>query len=150
VAEHKGRPYADFDFVVDLTGGASAGTQAGFRDLAVGGVDLSAADLRAEHARRGAITKISGINKATDVTMKRGVVSSDALNQWLDDIKGGGPRAVRTVTVELQDPDHASVVHTWRLIRARIVKHTSGPLQAHGTDVAIDELTLSCEGLETG
>jgi hypothetical protein len=34
------------------------------------------------------------------------------------------------------------------LLRARIIKHTSGPFNAKGTDVALEELTLSYERLE--
>jgi hypothetical protein len=41
-----------------------------------------------------------------------------------------------------------AVVGSWKLLRARIVKHTSAPLNAKGTDVAMEELVLACEGLE--
>ena len=37
---------------------------------------------------------------------------------------------------------------TWKLLRARIIKHTSGPLNAKGTDVAMEELVLAYERLE--
>ena len=37
---------------------------------------------------------------------------------------------------------------TWRLRRARITKHVRGPLNAKGTDVAMEELTLAYERLE--
>jgi hypothetical protein len=40
------------------------------------------------------------------------------------------------------------VVQTWLLGRVRIVKHVSGPLNAQGCDVAIEELTLAYERLE--
>jgi hypothetical protein len=36
----------------------------------------------------------------------------------------------------------------WKLLRARIVKYTTGPLNARGTDVAMEELTLAYERLE--
>ena len=44
--------------------------------------------------------------------------------------------------------DHASVVQEWKLLRARIIKHVSGPFNARGTDVAMEELTLAYERLE--
>ena len=37
---------------------------------------------------------------------------------------------------------------TWKLLRARPIKHTSGPLNAKGTDVAMEELVLAYERLE--
>ena len=33
--------------------------------------------------------KITGLNKATDVTLKRGVIGSLNLYQWLNDIRNG-------------------------------------------------------------
>jgi len=39
-------------------------------------------------------------------------------------------------------------VMSWKLRRARIVKHASGPLNAKGTDVAMEEVTLAYERLE--
>jgi hypothetical protein len=37
---------------------------------------------------------------------------------------------------------------TWKLLRARIIKHTSGPFNAKGSDVAIEEMVLAAERLE--
>ena len=94
------------------------------------------------------VMKITGLNKATDVTMKRGVIGSLDLYQWLDQIRNGDQSAYRTVTIQLQNEDHSGVVLTWKLLRARIIKHVSGPLNAKGTDVAMEELTLAYERLE--
>lgn len=44
--------------------------------------------------------------------------------------------------------DHNEIVQTWKLLRARINKHTSGPLNAKGTDVAMEEMVLAYERLE--
>ena len=54
----------------------------------------------------------------------------------------------RQVRIQLQNEDHSAVVVTWILQRARIIKHVSGPLNAKGTDVAMEELTLAYERLE--
>jgi phage tail-like protein len=92
--------------------------------------------------------KVTGMNKATDVTMKRGVIGSLNLYKWLDDIRNGNQGALRTITISLQNEDHTAVVQTWKLLRARIIKHVSGPFNAKGTDVAMEELTLAYERLE--
>jgi len=34
-------------------------------------------------------------------------------------------------------------VQTWKLLRARIIKHTTGLFNANGTDVAMEELVLA-------
>jgi phage tail-like protein len=41
-------------------------------------------------------------------------------------------------------------VQSWKLMRARIVKYVSGPLNAKGNDVAVEEITLAYERLEIG
>ena len=69
------------------------------------------------------------------------------LYAWLNDIRNGNQNALRTVTIQLQNEEHA-VVHTWKLLRARIVKYTSGPFNARGSDVAIEEIVLAYERLE--
>jgi phage tail-like protein len=55
---------------------------------------------------------------------------------------------MRTVQIHLRSEDLSATVMTWKLHRARIVKHTSGPFNALASDVAIEELTLACERLE--
>jgi phage tail-like protein len=82
------------------------------------------------------------------VTLKRGIIRSRNLCQWLNDIRDGNRNAHRNVLVHLQNEDHSAIVQTWELMRARIIKHISGPLNAKGTDVAIEELTLAYERLE--
>jgi phage tail-like protein len=80
--------------------------------------------------------------------MKRGIVGTLNLYQSLDQIRNGDQSALRTVTVQLQSEDRTSVVHTWKLLRARIVKHVSGPFNARGSDVAMEEMVLAYERLE--
>jgi phage tail-like protein len=92
--------------------------------------------------------KITGMNKSTDVTLKRGVIGYLDLYEWLDQIRNGDQNAMRNVTIQLQNEDHTATVVTWKLLRARIIKHTSGPLNAKGTDVAMEELVLAYERLE--
>jgi phage tail-like protein len=82
------------------------------------------------------------------VTLKRGVIGSLNLYQWLNDIRNGDQKAFRTVTIQLQNEDHTAVVATWKLLRARIIKNVNGPFNAKGTDVAMEELTLAYERLE--
>jgi hypothetical protein len=53
------------------------------------------------------VIKITGLNKATDVTMKRGVIGSLDLYNWLNEIRNGNQSAFRTVTVQLQNEDHS-------------------------------------------
>jgi len=127
MANARPRPYSQFNFLVDF--GTGHGPHAGFQELSN-------------------VEKIHGINKATDVTMKRGLVSSSTLQNWLDEIHKRPKRAKRKVKVTLQDERHHAA-QTWTLVGSVIVKYSGPPLNAKGNDVAIEELVLSCERIET-
>jgi phage tail-like protein len=142
------RPYHQFNFLVDLGTGDTEGVEAGFSECSPIELEVSVAEYRNGNDRENAVRKITGLHKVADVTLKRGLIGSLSLYQWLDDIRNGNQSALRTVTIQLQSEDHTEVVMTWRLLRARIIKHTSGPFNAKGTDVAMEELTLAYERLE--
>lgn len=142
------RPYVQFNFLVDLGTGNTEGAEAGFQECSNIGMEVTVAEYRNGNEKENSVRKITGLNKATDVTLKRGVIGSLNLYQWLNDIRNGNQSAMRTVTIHLQNEDHTAIVQTWKLLRARIIKHVSGPMNAKGTDVAMEELTLSYERLE--
>ena len=140
------KPYAQFNFLVNLGTGSAGGPEAGFQECSAVNIGVAGVDSRGRADER--IGKINPVHKATDVTLKRGVIGASQLQQWLNDLRSGGPGALRPVTIQLQNEDRSAVVQRWKLSRARIIKHTSGPLNAKGNDVAIEELTLSCERLD--
>jgi phage tail-like protein len=142
------RPYVQFNFLVDLGTGNTDGPEAGFQEVSGIGMEVTVSEYRNGNERENSVRKITGLNKSTDVTMKRGVIGSLNLYQWLNDIRDGNQNALRNVVVQLQNEDHTAVVQAWKLMRARIIKHTSGPLNAKGTDVAMEELVLAYERLE--
>jgi phage tail-like protein len=142
------RPYVQFNFLVDLGTGNTDGPEAGFQECSGFGMEVTVSEYRNGNAKENSVMKITGMNKSTDVTLKRGVIGSLNLYQWLNDIRNGNQNALRTVIVHLQNEDHTATVQTWKLLRARIIKHTSGPLNAKGTDVAMEELVLAYERLE--
>ncbi|HEY3301940.1 MAG TPA: phage tail protein [Candidatus Binatia bacterium] len=148
MAELRDRPYVQFNFLVDLGTGNTDGPEAGFQECSNIGMEVTVAEYRTGNSKENSVRKVTGLNKATDVTLKRGVIGSLNLYQWLNDIRNGNQNAERTVTVHLQNEDHTKIVQTWKLLRSRIIKHVSGPLNAKGTDVAMEELTLAYERLE--
>jgi phage tail-like protein len=141
-------PYVQFNFLVDLGTGNTDGPEAGFQEVSGLGMEVTVAEYRNGNEKENSVRKVTGMNKVTDVTLKRGVIGSLNLYQWLNQIRNGDQSAYRTVVIQLQNEDHSAVVATWKLLRARITKHTSGPLNAKGTDVAMEELTLAYERLE--
>jgi phage tail-like protein len=142
------RPYVQFNFLVDLGDGNTDGPQAGFQECSNIGMEVTVAEYRNGNEKENSVRKITGLNKSTDVTLKRGVIGSLNLYAWLNDIRNGNQNALRNVVIHLQSEDHSAIVMTWKLMRARIIKHVSGPMNAKGTDVAMEELTLAYERLE--
>jgi phage tail-like protein len=148
VAILRDRPYTQFNFLVDLGDGNTDGPQAGFQEISAISTEVTVSEYRNGNSRENSVVKITGLNKSTDVTLKRGVIGSLNLYLWLNQIRNGDQGALRTVTIQLQNEDHTEVVQTWKLLRARIIKHTSGPFNAKGTDVAMEELVIAYERLE--
>lgn len=128
MTSYRVRPYTQFNFLVDLGPKEAQGPHGGFQEVS-------------------GLRKIKGLNKSTDITLKRGVIASAALQDWLDEIRRDRQGAKRTLTIRQQNEEHHTV-HTWKLLRARIIKHVSGPLNAKGTDVALEELVIAYERLE--
>jgi phage tail-like protein len=141
-------PYAQFNFLVDLGTGTTDGPQAGFQECSPIGMAVDVIEYRNGNDKENAVRKLTGLARAGDVTLRRGIIGSLDLYDWIDQVRNGDQAAVRTVTIQLLSEDHTAVVQTWKLLRARIVKHVSGPFNAQAAGVAIEELTLAYERLE--
>ncbi len=141
------RPYAQFNFLIDLGTGETDGPRAGFQECGQIGMSVDVIEYRNGNEKANEVRKLTGLARYPDVTLRRGIIGSLDLYEWLDQIRNGDANAVRNVTILLQN-ENRQVVQTWHLRRARIVKHVSGPLNAQGCDVAIEELTLAYERLE--
>jgi phage tail-like protein len=142
------RPYAQFNFLIDLGTGATDGPQAGFQECSQIGMSVDVIEYRNGNDRENSVRKLAGLARYPDVILRRGIIGSLDLYQWLNEVRNGNVATQRTVTVQLMNEDHTSVVQTWKLLRARPVKHLSGPFNAKGTDVAMEELVLAYERLE--
>ena len=142
------RPYAQFNFLVDLGTGNTDGPEAGFQECSEIGMSVDVIEYRNGNEKENAVRKLSGLARVNDVTLRRGIIGSLNLYEWLDQIRNGDAAAYRTVVIHLMSEDRTGPVLTWRLMRARISKYSTGPLNAKGTDVAMEELTLAYERLE--
>jgi phage tail-like protein len=148
MAIQRDRPYGQFNFIVDLGDGQTEGPQAGFAEVGGLSIEVDSIEYRTGNMRENAVIKLPGLARYPDVTLKRGAIGSLALYDWIRQIRDGSPKSLRTVTIQLLDEEHGKVVMTWKLLRARVVKHTSGPFNARGSDVLIEELVLAHERLE--
>ncbi len=148
MAVQRERPYAQFNFLVDLGTGNTDGSHAGFQECSEIAMSVDVVEYRNGNEKENSVRKLTGLARYPDVTLKRGIIGSLDLYKWLDDIRNGSQSAMRTVVVQLMNEDHTAVVQEWKLMRARIVKHVSGPFNARASDVAMEEITLAYERLE--
>jgi phage tail-like protein len=142
------RPYAQFNFLVDLGTGDTDGPQAGFQECGPIGMSVDVLEYRNGNERSNEVRKLTGLARAHDVTLRRGIIGSLDLYNWINELRNGEQTAFRNVTIQLLSEDRTTVAQSWKLHRARIVKHVSGPFNAQACDVAIEELTLAYERLE--
>ena len=147
MAVTRDHPYTQFNFLVDLGSGTDV-PDAGFAEVSGLDTHVDVIEYRNGNSKVNEPIKITGLTRVSDVTLKRGVIGSLSLWQWFTDVRAGTPDAVRPVTIQLQNEDRSETVMTWKLVGARPVRHVSGPLEAVGTDVAIEELVLAYERLE--
>lgn len=138
-------PYGAFNFQVDLGNGVAGG----FSDVAGLVTEMTVAEYRNGNEAENHVRKIPGVHKVGDVTLKRGLIGSADLFQWIKQARTEGYKAKRTVVIHLQDEARDGPVATWRLQGAVPLKYTGPTLAGKGGgDVAMEELVLSCEGYE--
>ncbi|MFN2441765.1 MAG: phage tail protein [Thermoanaerobaculia bacterium] len=142
------RPYMQFNFLVNLGGGTDPSSiQGGFQEVTGLSTELAQQDYRVGNAPHNNVIKLTGLNKAADMTLKRGIINPTALFDWVNDVREGTANHRRTITVELQGEDHHTVAR-WTLNEARPLKYTLGSLNAKGNDAAMEELVIAYERLQ--
>jgi phage tail-like protein len=148
MATERPNPYGTFNFLVDLGTGDTTSVKAGFQEVTGLNMEVTSADYRNGNEPKNHVRKINGIYKVGDITLKRGLMGALDLYQWIDQVRTGDLTAKRNITIQLRDEAGINTVMTWRLTNARPLKYTGPSLNAKtGTDVAIEELVLSCEDL---
>jgi len=142
-------PYGAFNFLVNLNGPQGPDTPlGGFSDVSGLGVEITMAEYRNGNEKENHVRKVAGIHKVSDVTLKRGIVNSKDLWDWLKETQRNGPAAKRTVVIKLLDEAGTSV-ESWTLRNVVPMKYTGPTLAAKGGgDVAMEELVLSSEGID--
>lgn len=139
-------PYSAFNYQVELEPGQGEQVDAGFSDVSGLNAEVTIAEYRNGNSKVNHVSKIPGIHKAGDVTLKRGVIGAQNLWTWLDEARQGKLSAKRNVSIKLMNEDRSETVVTWRLKNAMPIKWTGPTLTGKGGgDVAIEELVLSVE-----
>lgn len=151
MAVERDRPYSQFNFTVQIGTDDGQGVDAGFQEVAGLGTEIHIAEYRAGNSKLNGPIKVNGSFKATDVTLKRGIIGElQLLHAWFKATRDGGndTSVLLTVKINLLSEDRQNVAQTWVLSNARPMKYTGPSLTGKGTDVAIEELVLACESID--
>jgi phage tail-like protein len=147
MASERKTPYPAFNFTVSFEGSELFG---GFSDVSGIMTEITVAEYREGTDAFNHVRKVQGIHKVGDVTLKRGVIDSATMWEWLQSTRTDGPEAKQTVVIAMLD-EKREPAQKWTLTGVIPLKWTGPTLAAKGGgDVAMEELVLSCEGLDHG
>jgi phage tail-like protein len=138
-------PFGAFNYVVNFDGGEIFG---GFSDVSGIGTEVTIAEYRNGNEKENHVRKLAGISKMSDVTLKRGILNSKSLFDWIQATRIQGPAAQKNVSITLLD-ETQKPVQSWVLRGVVPMKYTGPTLAGKGGgDVAMEEVVLSAEAME--
>jgi phage tail-like protein len=148
---YRSNPYGAFNYIITLGGRSGDGSEGtvigGFSDASGLGMDVSYSDYRNGNERFNTVRKVPNTHKNDDVTLKRGLVGSDDLFDWLKGVRDGVADP-RNISITLLD-EARNPVAVFSLRNAQPKKWTGPTLGAKGGgEVAMEELHLVHEGIE--
>ena len=141
------RPYSQFNYLVNF-GPDEESIEAGFQEVSGLGWEQTPAEYRNGNEKINAPRKINGLFKVPDITLKRGVIGTTEIYQWINSVRNGKQDDLRTVTIKLLTEDRTQTAVTWTLYQARPMKYTGPSFNGKGNEIAIEELVLSCEDIK--
>jgi phage tail-like protein len=141
-------PYPAYNYLVDLKGRDPEKPLGGFSDVAGIKTELHISEYRDGNDKKSYVHKHAGMHTCADVTLKRGVVDSSDLWDWITAARTTGVNAQRDVTITLRDEANKPV-QIYKLYSVTPKGYTSPTLMGKGTgELAIEELVLAPEDIE--
>jgi phage tail-like protein len=135
-------PLPVFHFSVDW-----GGTVLAFSEVTGLNVEVQQIEYRDGLRPEYSTTKMPGLKKYGNITLKRGVMASDnEYFEWVKSIKLNKPER-RDIIISLLNEEHAPVM-TWKVVNAWPTKITSPDLKAGANEAAIESLEIAHEGIE--
>lgn len=114
----------------------------------VSGLDVEAQAIEYRHGEspQFSTTKMPGLKKFSDITLKKGIFKSDnKFWDWFNEIKMNTIQR-KPVTISLLDEAGAPTM-VWTLANAFPNKISGTDLKAQGNEVAVETIVISHEGL---
>lgn len=148
MATYRERPYLNFNYLIDLGTGDTAGPLAGFSEVILPEAWVDVIEYRSGNFKENNVMKLTGLEHYSNLVLKRGVLGALDLYEWWDQVRSGSQDALRTVTVQLLSEDKSEVALSWKFLRARPVRYKFSELIGDGDEVVIEHLELAFEHME--
>lgn len=133
-------PLPAFHFVVDW-----GGSSVGFTEVSGLTYEVQAIEYRDGASPEFHVTKMPGLQKFSNITLKRGIFAGDnEFFDWLNTVKMNTIER-RDLTIKLLNESHEPVM-VWKVKNAFPVKMEGPSLKASGNEVAIESVELAHEG----
>src|SRR5258708_563082 len=141
-------PYPSYNYIVNLNGPRDPEKLlGGFSDVSGLSTETDISEYRDGNEAESHVRKVPGSHKVGDVTLKRGVVDSSDLWDWISQTQTTGVLAQRDVVITLRD-EAGNPVQQWKLRSVVPTKYTGPTLAGKGGgEGAVEELGLAAEGV---
>jgi phage tail-like protein len=134
-------PFASFNFLLEIDGIVKAG----FSEVT--GLNAESNVIEYREGDEGITArKLSGLNKFGNVTLKRGVSLDVDMFNWHKDVMDGDIKRVTSMSIVLRDEKQTEAVR-WNLLNAWPVKWMGPDLKANASEIAIEALEITHEGI---
>jgi phage tail-like protein len=140
-------PYAGYNFEILINGISDDGgsVKGSFAEVSGLEVEVSPIEYRRGNAPN-TVSKIPGLTKYTNITLKRGVIGDLALWNWILDAVNG--QVFRTDGAILMLDEGRTEVFRWTFKRVWPCKYTGPSLNAKNNEIAMETLEICHEGLD--
>jgi phage tail-like protein len=149
MATERPNPYPNFNFIVEADGLGELGA---FCEVSGLDSENTPIEYREGADATNAPRKLPGIEKYSNVQLKRGITGSMALWNWRKQVRDGSATVSPGLTVRVkllnENHDEGAPAMTWVLHGAWPTKITGPSLNAKGNEVAIEQVDLVVERLD--
>ena len=147
MAIFRDHPYEGSNFLVDVGTGDPSDVRAMFFRVELPDAIVDEVAYRSGSDKSQEARKQPGLAKYTHLVLKRGLLGSTDLWDWWKQAREGQPNVDRNVTVTLLDEER-NEVWRWHFRSAFPVNYRTTALDANGTDVVAEELTLTFDSMD--
>ncbi len=135
-------PLPKFHFLVQW-----GGTRIGFSEVTGLDIQIEPIEYREGSSPQYSKIKMPGMQKSSNITLKRGTVASDKeFYTWIKTVNLNTIER-RDLTISLLNENHEPVI-SWKVMNAFPIKVQASDLKADGNEVAIETIELAHEGLD--